>query len=211
MKVVVFGSGGQARVVAEILFGDKDKELVGFIDPYTKNKQEVIFSKPILGDYTVIPDLIKQGVNHFVIGVGDNKVRADRFQQMIDQGLKPTTAIHKTANIAQKSEIGAGAVIAIGATVATGAKIGRNVIINSGAIVEHDNVIKDHVHIAPGAALAGRVTVNEGTLVGLRSVVKEFLTIGKNSIVGAGAVVIKDVLDNVVMVGIPAKKLRDNE
>ena len=39
MKVVVFGSGGQARVVAEILFGDKDKELVGFIDPYTKNKQ----------------------------------------------------------------------------------------------------------------------------------------------------------------------------
>jgi len=211
MKVVVFGSGGQARVVAEILLHDKTKQLIGFVDPFTKNTKEKIFELPILGGYEVIPSLIKKGVKGFVIGVGDNKIREKRFNELKKRGLEPITAIHPTANIAKEVKIGKGAVVAIGATIATKAIIGENVIINSGAIIEHDNVIEDHVHVAPGAALAGRVKVKSRALIGLRSVVKEFLTIGGKSIVGAGSVVVKDVPDNVVVVGVPAKKLREND
>lgn len=199
MKIVVFGSGGQARVVAEIILNNKNLQLLGFIDPFTKNKQEKIFNLPIRDSFAEA-----QG---FVIGVGDNQRRAQRFGQMIKLGLKPLTVIHPTANIAKEVAIGKGTVIAMGATIATGAKIGNNVIINTGAIVEHENVIEDNVHIAPGAALAGRVKVKSGAFIGLRALVREYLTVGKNAVVGAGAVVIKDVPDNVTVVGIPARPL----
>jgi len=211
MKVVVFGSGGQARVVSEILLHDKKVELVGFIDPLTKNPKEKIFGLPILGGFEVIPSLIKKGVQGFVVGVGDNKIRAKRFKELIEAGLEPVKAVHPTATITKEVIIGKGTVVAMGAMIATKAKIGKNVIINSGAIVEHETTIGDHVHVAPGAVLAGRVRVKKYTLVGLRAVVKEFLTIGERSIVGAGAVVVKDVADKMVVVGIPAKKLRNND
>lgn len=199
MKVVVFGSGGHARVVAEIILNNKNLQLLGFIDPFTKNRQEKIFGRPIRDNFPQA-----QG---FVIGIGNNQIRLKRFKRMEKLGLKPITVIHPTANIAQDVTIGKGTIIAMGATIATGAKIGSNVIINSGAIVEHENKIEDNVHIAPGAALAGRVNVKSGAFIGLRTVVKEYVTIGKNTIVGAGAVVVKDVPDNITVVGIPARPI----
>ena len=201
MKVAVFGSGGHARVVAEIIMNDKNLQLLGFIDNLTKDKNEKIFGLPIKDSFP--------NAKGFVVGIGNNEIRAQRFNELIENNLKPITVFHPTANIAKNVTIGKGTVIAIGATIATGAKIGNNVIINTGAIVEHENIIEDNVHIGPGAALAGRVKVKKFAFLGLRSVVKEYLTIGEKSIVGAGAVVVKNVPAKTVVIGIPAKKLRD--
>ena len=90
-----------------------------------------------------------------------------------------------------------------------GSRIGNNVIINTGAIVEHENIIEDSAHIGPGAVLAGKVTVKKETFIGIRVAVKEYITIGKNVTVGAGAVVLEDIPDNVVAVGIPAKIIKN--
>jgi sugar O-acyltransferase (sialic acid O-acetyltransferase NeuD family) len=189
MKVIVFGSGGQARVVAEIILNNKNLQLLGFVDPYTKDKNEKIFGLPIRDRFAEA-----QG---FIIGVGNNQRRAQRFDQMLELGLKPVTIIHPTANIAKDVTIGQGTIIAMGATIATGAQIGSNVIINTGAIVEHENVIGNNVHIAPGAALAGRVKVKNGAFVGLRALVRECLTVGTDAVVP----------DNATVVGIPARPL----
>ena len=199
MKIIIFGSGGQARVVAEIVLRENKHKLVGFVDPLAKHPKEKIFNLPIRDSFAEA-----QG---FIIGVGNNQRRAERYSQMIKLGLKPLTVIHPTANIAKEVTVGKGTVIAMGSTIATGAKIGNNVIINTGAIVEHENVIEDNVHIAPGAALAGRVKVKSGAFIGLRALVREYLTVGKNAVVGAGAVVVKSVPDNVTVVGIPARPL----
>lgn len=211
MKTIIIGAGGQARVICENLRHDRNVELVGFVDPVLKEPNEKIMGLPVLGDFSIIPELIKKGVKGFIVGVGDNKIRAQRFEEMKNMGLEPVNTTHPTANIAYNVKIGKGTTVAIGATIATGAIIGNNVIINSGAIIEHDNIIQDHVHIGPGAALAGRVTVKKRTFIGIRAVVKESLTIGENVVVGAGSVILEDIPDNAVAVGVPAKVIKFNK
>lgn len=198
-KVIIFGSGGQARVVASILLANKKYQLVGFVDPFAKHPQEKIFGLPIRKDY--------KGTAGFIVGIGNNQTRAKRFKQLKKLGLKPIVAIHPTADIGRDVIIGDGTVVNMGAIIATQVIIGQNCIINSGAIVEHEDKIGNHVHIAPGVALAGRVVVKDYAFLGIRSVVKDYQTIGKKAVVGAGAVVVKDVPDNITVVGIPARSL----
>ena len=85
-----------------------------------------------------------------------------------------------------------------------------NVIVNTGAIVEHDCVIGDHVHMATGSRLCGAVHVANGAHIGAGSIVREGISIGAGAIVGAGALVVKDVEPGTVVVGVPARFLKQS-
>jgi len=89
--------------------------------------------------------------------------------------------------------------------------LGVNVIINSGAVVEHDCVVGDHVHVATGAHLAGAVRIGAGAHIGIGATVKQGIAIGANAVVGAGAVVVKDVLPDTLVVGVPARLFRKSK
>lgn len=207
-KAIIIGAGGQARVVYEILHYRKDIDIIGFVDPVQKHPNETIYGLPIFYDLANIPQLAKKGVEEFIVAIGDNMLRAQRFEETIKCGLRPLTAIHPTANIASNVHIDGGTTISIGAIIATGASIGKNVIINSGAIVEHDDIIHDHAHIGPGAALAGKVIVEQFGFIGINAAVKEYTRIGQNCTIGAGSVVLKDTPPHAVAVGIPAQVIK---
>jgi acetyltransferase-like isoleucine patch superfamily enzyme len=83
-----------------------------------------------------------------------------------------------------------------------------NVIVNTGAIVEHDCVLGDHSHVGPGARLGSAVTVSEGAHIGMGASVRQCVRIGRNSVVGVGAAVVSDVPDDTIVVGVPAHPLR---
>ena len=88
------------------------------------------------------------------------------------------------------------------------ASIGKHCIINTGAIVEHDNDLEDYVHISPNATLAGTVCIGRKTHIGVGACVKNNITIAGNVVVGAGAAVVKDITDAGVYVGVPARRMR---
>jgi acetyltransferase EpsM len=89
------------------------------------------------------------------------------------------------------------------------ASIGRHVIINTGAIVEHECVIADYAHISPNATLCGNVHVGEGSQVGAGAVVIPNIRIGSGSMIGAGSVVIRDVPNNTLVFGNPARAIKE--
>lgn len=208
MKIAIIGAGGHARVVYEILRHDKNMEVVAFVDNVTKGSDEKIMSIPVVGDHSVLAKLIKDGTKGFIVGVGDNKIRAHYFKEIINMGLDPINAVHPTAHIAYNARIAKGVVVATGATIATGAVIGNNSIVNTGAIIEHEDIIEEHVHIGPGTSIAGRVTVKKGAFVGIGCTVKGYVTIGKKAVIGAGSVVLEDIPNNAVAVGAPAKVIK---
>ena len=85
------------------------------------------------------------------------------------------------------------------------AEVGTGVICNTGCIIEHECIVGDFAHIGPGAVLCGNVKIGAGTFVGANAVIKQGITIGKNAMIGAGAIVVKDVADNITVMGIAAK------
>ena len=89
-----------------------------------------------------------------------------------------------------------------------GAVLGNNVILNTGAIVEHDCILGDHVHVATGACLASTVRVGRGAHIGAGATVRECISVGEGALVGAGAVVVIDVSEWTVVVGVPARPVR---
>lgn len=211
MDVAIIGAGGQARVVYEILSCHPDYNVAAFVDNVIPKVPEIIMGIPVIGDHSVLPGLIKDGVSGAIIAIGDNATRAMRFEELRSLGFDMVSAIHPTAFIARNVSLGQGITVSIGAVINTNANIGDNAIINTNAIVEHEDKIGSHVHVGPGCAIAGRVTIKDGAFIGIGSVIKEYLTIGKNSIIGAGSVVLEDIPDNVIAVGTPAKVIKNRE
>jgi acetyltransferase-like isoleucine patch superfamily enzyme len=79
--------------------------------------------------------------------------------------------------------------------------------VNTAASVDHDCIIGAGVHVMPGATVAGEVTVADAAAIGSNATVLPRLRIGKGAVVGAGAVVTRDVADGQVVVGCPARPL----
>lgn len=205
-KVVIIGAGGHAKVIADIIEKSGD-EIVGFLDD---NKE---IGTTIINEYKVIGDLnnrftmaVTKENLEFIIAIGDNKKREEISHS---PNLKFYTAIHPSAQIGLDVEIQEGTVIMANACINSSAKIGKHCIINTGAIIEHDNIIEDYVHISPNATLGGTVKIGESTHVGIGSIVKNNITICKNCTIGAGAVVVKNILEEGTYVGVPARERKN--
>ena len=95
-----------------------------------------------------------------------------------------------------------------GAIVNAFSKISKSCIINSNSVIEHDCYIDCGAHISPNVSLAGGVKVGKLTWIGIGSCVRELLSIGENIIIGAGSVVVKDVLLQGVYVGNPLNQIQ---
>ena len=94
------------------------------------------------------------------------------------------------------------------AVINAGAKIGEHCIINTGAIVEHDNILENYVHISVGAKLAGTAHVGIATWIGIGASVSNNLSICENCMIGAGAVVVKDITESGTYIGVPARRMK---
>ncbi|MFA6096749.1 MAG: acetyltransferase [Candidatus Paceibacterota bacterium] len=207
-KLIIYGAGGHGKVIANAVLNDTGVELVGFVDQNISLTGKTICGHKVLGLPGMLPEFKKQGIDLCIIAIGDNKIRMELAARVEHLGFKLYTAIHPRAIIAPSAKIGKGTAVLAGALINPDAIIGNNVIINTGAIIEHDNVIKDNVHIAPGAMLAGEVEVGKLSFVGMGAKVKECQKIGAGCVIGMGAVVIDDIPDNSLAVGIPAKTIK---
>lgn len=199
-NVVIIGAGGHAKVIAEMIEQSGDR-VIGYLDdrdPKWFPKRNVLGKISDLGDFS--------GKALFVIAIGDNAVR-----KRID-ALYPVrwyTARHPSAQVSMDAELGDGTVVMANAVVNSAAKVGRHCILNTASVIEHDCLLRDYVHIAPGAVLGGTVTVGEGTQIGLGASIRNNISICQDCIIGAGAVVTKDIREKGTYAGVPAKKISE--
>ena len=204
-KVVINGAGGHAKVIADIIIKSGD-EVVGFLDDNIEKDTIVIDNYKVIGKTEDCLKLKEDKELYFIIAIGNNFTRKDIAEKY---NLNYYTAIHPTAVIGMHVHIDKGTVIMANSCINSSTIIGKHCIINTGAIVEHDNSIKDFVHISPNATLCGTVIVGECTHIGAGSVIKNNITITNNCIIGAGAVVVKDIEKNGIYVGVPAKLIKE--
>lgn len=200
-SVVIIGASGHGKVIADTVLKSGDK-VVGFLDDGVKKGTQIVgFS--VLGkteDYKNYADC------EFVIAIGDSYIREKIANEL---PVKWYTAIHPTAVISSLDvEIGEGTVVMANAVINSSAKIGKHCIINTGAIVEHDNVLEDYVHLSPNVVLSGIVKVGKSTHIGAGSCTKQVLNIASDCVFGAGSVIVKDITESGTYAGVPVKKIK---
>jgi len=209
--LIIWGASGHARVVADIVRVRGEYNIVGFLDSVNPERRGTDFcGAHILGGAEELDLLARQGVTHVILGFGNCGARLKLAETVRKNGFLLATATHRQAIIASDVLIGAGTVIAAGVVINPATQIGENVIINTGACVDHDCVIKDGAHICPGVRLGGHVTVERASWVGIGATIIDHIHIGASTLIGAGAVVVNDIPDNVVAYGVPARIVRSN-
>ena len=192
-KIVLYGAGGHAKVILDIL--EAQGKTVGAVVDDNPNLTEFMGKEVLHGVNDTSPIIVSIGINGIRRKVVEKLAPATVFE----------TAIHPSAIVSPHATIAEGTVVMQGAIVQSCVQVGKHSIINTGASVDHDCVLGDFVHVSPHATLCGNVSVGEGTWIGAGAVVIPGIRIGKNCIIGAGSVVVKDLPDGVKAYGNPCK------
>lgn len=200
-KVIVFGCGGHARSIVNVLMeNSKDIEIL-MVD---RNAQSNEF---IMG-YKAVREYEMKENDGYIVAFGDNAKRKKKYQNLLDiHAGQCISVISGHSYIGTEVQIGQGSFVAANTYLGPLAKIGNNTIINTGSIVEHESMVGNNTHIAPNATVCGRVRIGNNVLCGAGSTIIDHISICDNAVIGAGAVVKENIVEQGTYVGVPAKKI----
>jgi sugar O-acyltransferase (sialic acid O-acetyltransferase NeuD family) len=206
MKIVVVGAGSQGATVADILQRAHEAGApavpMGFVDDTPELLGTTILGLPVLG---VVDSLTTIPHDAIVVAIGDNRLRRIVTERLVAGGERLATAIHPFSSIAPTARIGEGSMISTGVLVQVRVTIGRGVMLSTKSSVDHDTVLDDFAHLSAGATVGGKVQIGGETLIALGASVTSGMKVGARTIIGAGSVVVRDIPDDVVAFGVPAR------
>lgn len=168
----------------------------------------------LIGEYEIIKDVLEKNKEK----IKDYYIKSDGRNSAIPMLniLNLDARIEPGALIRDKVKIGKKAIVMMGAVINIGAEIGEQTMIDMNAVIGARAIIGKHCHIGAGAVIAGileppgktPVIIGDNVLIGANAVALEGVKIGNNAVVAAGAVVTKDVPENAVVAGVPAKLIK---
>lgn len=145
------------------------------------------------------------------IAVGEPRIRRLLLKKAEAAGLVPRSLISPSAFVSPMAEIGEGVIIAPLCSIQAHARIARNVGVNTMTIVGHDVCVNEGAVISSMVNLGGAAAIGEYAYIGMGALVKEGLSVGPWSIVAMGAVVFRDLPEEIIAVGNPARVSKRNE
>ncbi len=208
-RLVIVGAGGMASEVAWMLrMADPDGtqwELVGYAVSDPRYLTPPIAGLPV----GTFEDLGSLGVDVAVVAVGEALLRRRLAVEasVYLPGLEWPSLVDRRAVVADAVSIGCGVIVAPGSVVSVDVEMEAFSFVNYGATIGHGARIGAGSIVAPGANVAGDVRIGCETLIGSGAQVLRSVRIGDRAVVGAGSVVNRDVGDDSVVVGVPARPL----
>lgn len=196
-KLIIIGAGSLGVMTLDTALEMNFYEDIYFMDD-GKDSGELIHGFKVIGG---MKDLLLQDINtDYVIAIANNKVRKKIAEQY---ELNYVNIIHPTVSLSRFSKIGTGNIIMPNSSIDPETVIEDHVVINKNNSLGHNVIMKNYTQASPGCNLGG--TINEGTFIGLGGIVLPEISVGSWSIIGAGAVVTKNIPENSTAVGMPAK------
>jgi len=209
-NIVIFGSGGHAKVIVDIIEKQGKFNIAGFIDRY-REKNTVIMGYKVIGDESSLKDIIfSYEIYGGIIGIGDNSIRAKFRDKVIKiiPNFKFVNCIHPKSILGKDATLGMGNIVMAGAIINSSTKINNHCILNTNSSIDHDCLMSDFSSIAPNTAVGGNVKIGDYSAIGIGANILPSVNIGKNCIIGGGSLVCHDTNKNSIYYGSPSKFIR---
>jgi sugar O-acyltransferase (sialic acid O-acetyltransferase NeuD family) len=202
-NILIFGAGGFGKEILDILSLTPSFEgaKVFFLD------DSVPVGNGLDGAIVVgSSDYLKTAENSIVtIAIGTPRIRCILTQRVIEAKLPFATIIDHTAQLRRNAQVGTGSILCANTILSVNAHIGEHNVVNIGATISHDVTTGPYTVISPGAIILGEVTIGEGVEIGAGAIIHPQVKIGNWCKIAMGAVVYKDVPDNAIVSGNPAR------
>ncbi|WP_411337977.1 acetyltransferase [Ruminococcus gauvreauii] len=210
-KLYIVGSGGfgkEALWLAKRINSDAATwDLVGFIDDDPSLHNKIQCGYPVVGGCDYLGALSEEV--WVAVAIGTAKVKKAVVEKLMQyRNVHFATLIDPSVIRADRVCVEEGCIICAGTVLAVDSVIGKHTIINLSCTVGHDAVLEDYVTVYPGVNISGNVIVSEAVELGTGMQVIQGKKIGRQSIVGAGSVVVKDIPERCTAVGSPAKPIK---
>ncbi len=195
----IIGASGHGNVIASII--KNNYENIYFIDSIQK-------SDNIINEADFFSNIEKYQNEDVFIGIGNNKIRTKIYEKLKTHNISPANCIAENVFIAHDAVLGNGVVICPGCVIGSKAIIGNNTIINTLSSIDHDCILGDNSQVTAGVTFGGTTKVGKNCFFGIKSATIPNINIGDNSIIMAGSLVYKDIPENVMVGGVPARIMR---
>ena len=209
--LIIFGASGFGREVAWAVERmnkvSSTWNLLGFMDDDDSIQGTKINGYKVLGKSS---DVSKYPETFFVCAVGASRTREKIINNMknVNPSIKFGTVIDPSVEMSDLVTIGEGTIICAHTIITVNISIGNHVIINLDCTIGHDAIIKDFVTLYPSVNVSGITNIGHAVELGTGMQIIQGKSIGDYSIVGAGAVVVKDIPEKCTAVGSPAKPIK---
>jgi sugar O-acyltransferase (sialic acid O-acetyltransferase NeuD family) len=209
-KILLFGGGNQVHYTIDIIEKENKYEIAGIIDSVHEIGSDR-YGYKVLGRQENLKSIVEEHkIDAGIITIGDNWSRSKVYESIIEQmpSFEFVNAIHPSVIIGKNVDLGFGVVMMAGVIVNPLAKIGNFTFFATGCQIEHDCIIEEFASVSAGSIMGGYVTVGKFSAITLGVTILDRLTIGENSVIGSGSLVLKNVPDNVLAYGNPISKIR---
>src|SRR5690606_13572775 len=211
MKIIIIGGGNVGGYVINNIKQFTDKfEIIGILDDDISKIGHKLWGIKVIGDIDRIHEISSIHDNiGVVISIANPQIKKRVIERLsIIKNLNYPNLIHKNCWISNNVEMGYGNIIYPNVSINYETIIHNFVTINMNASLGHNCELNDYDTISPGVNLAGFTKVGYSTFFGIGCSVIQGHSIGRNVLIGAGAVIINDVPDGATVVGNPGRIIK---
>ncbi|MBO4872840.1 MAG: acetyltransferase [Lachnospiraceae bacterium] len=210
--IIIIGAGGFGREVAWIIERinqiEKKWNLLGFLDDSPSVCEDSLNGYRLLGG---TEEAVHYPEARFVCAIASPLIRKKVVELLkkILPDCRFATIVDPSVIKSDRIRIGEGAVICAAVIMTVNISVGEHVIINLDCTVGHDAVLEDYVTLSPSVNISGGTQIGTCSEIGTGAFVLQYKNVGSCTKIGAGAVIVNDIPDCCVAVGVPAKLLPD--